>query len=203
MKLTKDSPGGMILALGLICLVSGALLSGVYKLTAAPIEAARSARQTEAIARVIPPFDNNPAAEAATIYTDGDAEAVTLFPAREGGRFVGSAVSSCSMLGFSGRIDIIFGFDADGNVTGYEVMKHAETPGLGARMTDWFAPADTADRRNVIGRNPATTDMTVSKDGGEIDGITAATITSRAFLDALRRAHTAFIQYKSEHPEEM
>lgn len=86
----------------------------------------------------------------------------------------------------------MYGFDKDGNVTGYQVISHAETPGLGAKMGDWFHSPE--GHRSVIGLNPATTNMTVSKDGGDIDAITAATITSRAFLDALRRASSAYLK---------
>ena len=76
-------------------------------------------------------------------------------------------------------------------------MSHAETPGLGAKMGDWFKMSE--GKRSVIGLNPSATEggLTVSKDGGQVDAITAATITSRAFLDALNRASRAYSQLKS------
>ena len=92
---------------------------------------------------------------------------------------------------------MIYGFDIDGNITGYEVMSHAETPGLGAKMGEWFRSPE--GKRNVIGLNPATSNMTVAKDGGDIDAITAATITSRAFLDALTRAHKAYSKLSADN----
>ncbi|HOI49127.1 MAG TPA: FMN-binding protein, partial [Prolixibacteraceae bacterium] len=69
--------------------------------------------------------------------------------------------------------------------------EHKETPGLGSKMDVWFNNADKPGQ-NVIGKSPATTKFSVSKDGGDIDAITASTITSRAFLDALVRAYAAF-----------
>ena len=96
------------------------------------------------------------------------------------------------MNGFSGEINIIYGFDQEGNVTGFEVVQQAETPGLGAKMNDWFRMPE--GKRSIIGLNSANNNLTVSKDGGDVDAITAATITSRAFLDALTRADKAFRQ---------
>ena len=78
------------------------------------------------------------------------------------------------------------GFDADGRLTGYRVLSHAETPGLGAKMDTWF------QTDKVIGTD---TDIAVRADGGDIDAITGATITSRAFTDAINRARHAFNDY--------
>ena len=100
--------------------------------------------------------------------------------------------------GFGGEIRIMYGFSTDGSVTGYQVLSHAETPGLGAKMQEWFRM--DIGNRSVIGKNPTTTSMYVAKDaGGAIDGITAATITSRAFLETLRNCFTAFEAYKTDH----
>lgn len=196
MKFNKNSLAGMIIVLGSVCVVSGVLLGVVYSITQEPIAKAASAKETKAIAAVLPPFDNDPLKDAAKIFTEGDTDETTVFPAYMGTKFVGAAVNCYSMLGFSGRIDIIFGFDSSGSITGYEVMNHSETPGLGAQMSEWFS---SKGKGNIIGLNPAATDMTVSKDGGEIDGITAATITSRAFLDALHKAYIAFSDFKNTH----
>ena len=70
------------------------------------------------------------------------------------------------------------------------VLQHAETPGLGAKMQEWFR-ADK-NKQSVLGRNLADGELKVSKDGGDVDAITAATITSRAFLNAVNRAYSAF-----------
>lgn len=81
------------------------------------------------------------------------------------------------------------GFDVDGNVINYSVLEHKETPGLGSKMAEWF----TTGKGDIKGKNPGKDNFTVSKDGGKIDAITAATISSRAFLDAVNRAHKVYM----------
>ncbi len=186
----KSTLVNMILSLGTITIVAAALLAGVYSVTEQPIKNAALNKQIEAISAVTPEFNNDPVSEAIDITPEGESTPLKVFPAKMDGKLVGAAVESYSLAGFSGEIKIIYGFNLAGDITGYEVMSHAETPGLGAKMNEWFRSPE--GKRNVIGLNPATTNMTVTKDGGDIDAITAATITSRAYLDALRRAHKAF-----------
>ncbi len=193
----KSTLTNMILSLGTITIVAAALLAGVYTMTEKPIKAAALNKQIEAISAVTPQFDNDPVAEAVDITPDGESTPLKVFPAKKDGKLVGAAVESYSLAGFSGEIKLIYGFDIDGNITGYEVMSHAETPGLGAKMGEWFRSPE--GKRNVIGLNPATSNMTVAKDGGDIDAITAATITSRAFLDALTRAHKAYSKLSADN----
>ena len=91
--------------------------------------------------------------------------------------------------GFGGPIRMMVGFDAEGNVLGYEILEHQETPGLGSHMEHWFKNADKPGQ-NIIGRKAGN--LTVSKDGGDVDAITAATITSRAFLNGINQAYAEF-----------
>ena len=88
--------------------------------------------------------------------------------------------------GFGGQFRVMVGFDEDGNILGYEILEHQETPGLGSHMTHWFKNADKPGQ-NIIGRQGGS--LTVSKDGGDVDAITAATISSRAFLKAVNQAY--------------
>ena len=83
---------------------------------------------------------------------------------------------------------MLVGFDAEGNILGYTLLEHAETPGLGAKADKWFQKGEKGD---IIGKSPAEP-LTVSKDGGQVDAITASTITSRAFLLAVNNAYTAY-----------
>ncbi|WP_297060307.1 RnfABCDGE type electron transport complex subunit G [uncultured Duncaniella sp.] len=192
----KSTLVNMVLSLGIITIIAAALLAGVYTTTKEPISAAQLNKQVEAIKAVTPAFDNDPVSEAIEITPEGESTPLKVFPAKMGGQLVGAAVESYSSQGFSGDIKLIYGFDADGNITGYAVMQHAETPGLGAKMDEWFRSPE--GHRSVIGLNPATSNLTVSKDGGDVDAITAATITSRAFLDALTRAASAFAQLSAQ-----
>jgi electron transport complex protein RnfG len=122
------------------------------------------------------------------VLPENSSDSVELFPAYREGKLIGVAVKSYSEKGFSGRISVMTGLDTAGNFTGYEVLEHKETPGLGSKMTEWFRDKDKQGQ-NIIGRNPSTTRFSVRKDGGDIDAITASTITSRAFLDAMTRAY--------------
>ena len=97
----------------------------------------------------------------------------------------GTAVEA-AVDGFGGQFRIMVGFDAEGNILGYEILEHQETPGLGSHMEHWFKNADKPGQ-NIIGRKGGK--LTVSKDGGDVDAITAATITSRAFLKAINQAY--------------
>lgn len=191
----KSTLLNMVLSLGIITIVAAGLLSWIYTITEAPIEQAKLDKQIEAVKAVTPAFDNDPVSEAIEIVPEGETQALKVFPARQGGELVGAAVESYSSKGFSGDIKLIYGFDINGVITGYAVMEHAETPGLGAKMDAWFTEGG---KGNVLGMNPTEAPLTVSKDGGQVDAITAATITSRAFLDALNRAAAAFTQLKAE-----
>ena len=186
-KLASTLPN-MLLSLGGITVGAGAVLGGMYKVTEEPI--ARQAReaQLKAIREVAPAFDNNPEAEADTIIISD--KPCIVYPARMDGRLVGAAVKAYTMEGFAGEVSVMAGFTADGTVKDYRVLRQAETPGLGTKMEMWFR--DPAAARSVIGKNPAVTNFTVSKDGGDIDGITAATISSRAFLSVMRDAYDAY-----------
>lgn len=185
----KSTLPNMLLSLTVICLVAGAILALVNQYTTGPIAASKAATLQNAIREVVPEFDNNPTAEAFMAATP-EGDSVKIYPALKAGTFVGAAVESFTKKGFSGEIKVIVGFDATGKLYNYSVLQHAETPGLGAKMQEWFR-ADK-NKQSVLGRNLADGGLKVSKDGGDVDAITAATITSRAFLDAINRAYSAY-----------
>ena len=91
-------------------------------------------------------------------------------------------------MGFGGDLKVLVGFDPDGKILGYTLLEHAETPGLGAKADLWFQKGQKGD---IIGKDPKEP-LTVSKDGGQVDAITASTITSRAFLKAVNQAYNAY-----------
>lgn len=196
MKKLKSTLPNMILSLGIITIVAGAVLGAVYMVTKKPIEEAALAQQTAAIAAVAPAFDNVPDNDARVFDVNG--VSATVYPAFFNGKLNGAAVKTTVMSGFSGEVTVMCGFNADGSVKDYTVLQHAETPGLGSKMQTWFR--DPVGKRSILGRNPDTTSFYVTKDtdkGGEIDAITAATISSRAFLEAVRAASEAFKTYKN------
>ena len=180
----------MALALTGFSVVAGGLLGWVNDITTEPIAQANAKTLSDAIAVVVPEFDNNPAEAPEEVDLDG--VIYKVYKATKGGEFVGAAVESSSM-GFGGEIKVLVGFDTEGNIKDYSLLAHAETPGLGSKAADWFKKGAKGD---IAGKNPGQAPLTVSKDGGEIDAITASTITSRAFLRAINNAYAA---YKNQH----
>lgn len=175
----------MVIVLFSVTLIASAAVGYVQTLTAGPIEAAKEAKQVNAIRQVIPgEFDNDPNADVWKVQTPDGGE-LEFYPAKKNGESVGTAVKTYTNNGFGGKIWLMVGFNPDGTVSNYSVLEHKETPGLGSKMDTWF----TKDGKgNIVGKNPGTNGLKVSKDGGDIDAITAATISSRAFLDAVNRA---------------
>jgi len=180
----------MFLSLFTICLVVAALLAQVNKMTAKPIAEAKAMKLVNAIREVVPPFDNDPVAEAYKM-PDGQGDSLTVYPAKKGDEIVGFAVNSSSKNGFGGNIQIMVGFDTENKIVNYSVLQHSETPGLGSKMTQWFKDT-TKPNQSIIGRDLSTGPLNVSKDGGNIDAITASTITSRAFLEAVNKAYAVY-----------
>ena len=174
----------MVLCLFLVCLVCSALLGGVYVLTKGKIDQEQIKKTNNAIALVTPEFDNAPSSEKMSVEIDG--KDIAVYPARKDGKTVGYAVESFTSKGFSGTINIMVGFDMEGNIVGTSVISHSETPGLGAKMTE------PAFYSQFIGKNPTSFKLGVRKDGGDVDAITASTITSRAYCDAVDRAYRVF-----------
>ena len=181
----------MVIVLTVVALLAAYALASVYNVTKAPIEKAALKKKLDAIAKVAPAFDNDPNAEMFKLPAFEPAaglDSIEVYPAKKGGELVGYAVKTYTMKGFSGYIEIMVGFEKDGTIKGYSVLKHSETPGLGSKMPTWFSNTDKPSHC-IIGKNPKNTKMKVSKDGGDIDAITAATISSRAFLDGINRAY--------------
>lgn len=185
----KSTLPNMFLSLTIICVIAAAILAGVNMYTTAPIAASKAAALDKAIQEVTPEYDNNPTQEAYMAVT-GDGDSLKIYPAKKDGKFVGAAVESNTKKGFSGEIKVIVGFDDQGKILNYSVLQHAETPGLGAKMQDWFRM--NKNNQSILGRDLSKGDLKVSKDGGDVDAITAATITSRAFLNAVNRAFSAY-----------
>ena len=185
----------MFLSLSIICLSVALLLAQVNKMTAKPIAEAKALKLQNAIGQVVPEFDNDPVAESYMIASEGG-DSLLVYPATNGGEVVGFAISS-SANGFAGEIQIMVGFDMDDKVVNYEILQHAETPGLGSKMGDWFKDIES-NSKSIIGRNMSLGDLAVKNDGGDIDAITASTITSRAFLNAVNTAYSAYNGSKTD-----
>ena len=176
----------MLVALFVITAVSGGLLGLVYGFTKDAI-AEVDLKKNQAAIQAVLPLEGEIIYKADTLsYTE--AGITTTFPCNlaydANGNFKGAAIKT-SEGGFGGKIEMMVGFLADGTIKGTSVLSHSETPGLGANMTGPF-------KDQFVDKNPASFQLTVKKDGGDVDAITAATITSRAFSKAVNKAYKAF-----------
>lgn len=174
----------------------------VHEITKDPIKAAKRIKEEKAIKAVVPDFDNKPLKE---MYKVGITEQDTMefYPAKKNGKLVGTAVKTYTKNGFSGYVRIMVGFEPDGTIHNYSVLEHKETPGLGSKMVSWFKQTDPLKSKcSIINKNPGSVNFTVSKDDGDIDAITAATISSRAFLDAIKKGYDEYMK-KNNNKEEV
>lgn len=173
----------MLLTLGLVTAVAAISLGFVFEFTKGPIEEARIAKQKRAIDAVLGSYDNNPLDEGYSIVGLEGSDSLTFYPAFLGGDSVGMAIKTYSNKGYSGKIWIMVGFNPDGTIRNTEVLEHKETPGLGSKM------GKPGYKGQYEAQNPDDFDMRVTKDGGQVDAISGATITSRAFSEAVQLAY--------------
>ena len=179
----KSSFKNMSLCLLAICLACSALLAGVYALTAEPIAAAAAAKNEAAIKEVLPETAVT-IEEERTVDFEGASYTYNL-AYDELGNTVGCAIN-VAPSGFGGPISIKVGFDINGVIWNTKVLSQAETPGLGAKCVE------TSFSGQFKGFDPAQKKLAVKKDGGDVDAITASTITSRAYADGLALAVKVF-----------
>lgn len=195
MKKLQSTLPNMVVVLTAVAVISGAVLASVNHATEAPIKAQGEKTLAEGIKNVMATEDLQVAWED-TIRLDinGKEQAFVVHHVNDAqGNALGAAVESTTM-GFGGDLKVLVGFSGDDKILGYTVLQHAETPGLGAKADVWFKNG-AAPASNIVGRvMDAAKPLTVSKDGGEINAITASTITSRAFLNAVNQAYSAYKQ---------
>ncbi len=178
----------MVSTLLAISLIASAALGGVYELTKEPIAAARLAKKNAAISEVIPAFDNSPVNEIIKIPVDNDT--LYFYRGTKDGITVGFACETFTKQGFNGLIKVMVGFLPDGSINDVTVLQHAETPGLGDKMDKKKSGFALQFKGKEMELYPDG--LKVRKDGGDVDAITASTISSRAFCDAVNRASRAF-----------
>ena len=181
----ENSLKNMTLTLFVITLIAATSAGMAYRVTKEPIALAKAAKAISALAQVLPAFDNDPAAEKQTLDMDGIP--LTVYTAKRGEETVGYAVKTATKKGFSGEIHLLVGFLPDGKIHNIQVLQHTETPGLGSKITD----PNNALVVMFRGNSPDDLQMSVRKDGGDLDAITASTISSRAYIDAVARGYKA------------
>jgi len=175
MKKLQSTWYNMVIVLTLISVVAGAALGYVNSVTEAPIQEIKAQQLADGIREVL---NNNDVDVAEPETTESGA---IIYRTDKG-----TAVQATDPNGFGGKLSVLVGFGEGGEILGYRVMETSETPGLGAKAQQWF---QKDGKGNIIGKQGGA--LTVSKDGGEVDAITASTITSRAFLRCVNAAYEA------------
>ncbi|MFA6293972.1 MAG: RnfABCDGE type electron transport complex subunit G [Victivallales bacterium] len=198
--------------LGLTCAVSAVIMGIAADVTKKPISDAKKANLMEKLRQVIQDFDGEPVLK--TVQTE-DNIPVEFYLVEKNGKFAGAAGISSSMKGYAGKVQVMAGLDAGGKIKTVIVTEHNETPGLGTKITDRIrqktvfnlfsaaAPGLPANKildqfngHSVSGDDSWKAPWKVKKDGGDIDFITGATVTTRAITDAVYRIESAWMQNK-------
>ncbi len=175
----------LVLTLSIICIAAGALLAAVDTMTRDRIAEASRDKKLAALQNVLPDYDNSPDANVATVEHAGQTWIFQV--ALKNKAFVGAAVETTSAAGYGGDISLMLGINADNQTQGISILGQKETPGLGAHIEgDDF-------KGHFASKDLSATKWAVTKDGGEIDEITAATISSRAVTEAVKAAIDAFL----------
>jgi electron transport complex protein RnfG len=173
----------MFLTLLIVTAISSLAAAAMYNLTKGPIAEVQRLKQQRAIEQVMPGFTSY---NDFKVMPETGKDSLVFFKGFKDDEEIGMAVNTYTYIGYSGLIKLVVGFQPDGTITNVEVLEQKETPGLGTKM------ALPKFKDQFRGKNPANFSIKVKKDGGEIDAITAATISSRAFCDAVNRAYQSF-----------
>lgn len=191
MKKKESTLFNMVVVLLIITLVAGFSLGYVNDLTLEPKARARLARVEKALGAVLPQFNNEPVVEVIRLKQKELRDSTSIFPAYMDSTFVGAAVTGYSEKGYSGIVRLMVSFSPDGNIRDIVVLEQKETPGLGTKMKgEKFL-------RQFRDKNPETFELKVKKDGGDVDALAGATISTRAFSEAAQQAFDTFLTNKN------
>lgn len=190
MKKLKSSLLNMTLVMLSVAFITAALLAFVNYKTERPIMEQKEKAITDGIIEVMGKQKVNvKSTDTVNITIDNKSQTLIVHNITDTkGTEKGCAVES-ETQGFGGKLKILVGFDNEGTILGYTILETSETPGLGAKADTWF---QKGGKGCIVGKNPKSTRLGVTKgDEGDIDAITASTITSRAFLKAIKQAYDA------------
>ena len=186
----------MTVALFAITIVAGISLGYINEITKGPIAQARLERTTNALESVLSEFNNDPISEVVKIHTEVMKDSIEIYTGYQDEDMIGTAIVSGSEKGYNGLIKIMVGFDPDGTIRNIAVLEQKETPGLGTKIkNDKFI-------QQYRGKHPATFDLKVKKDKGDVDAITGATITTRAYSEAVQTAFDVLTERQTKGEDE-
>jgi len=178
----------MVSSLVVVTLIASTALGYIYELTKGPIAEAKLAKKVRSIDEVVVEYDNHPVDEMYKVSIEGSADSLEVYPAKKDDKTMAVAIRTFSPKGYGGNVWLMVGLLPNGNIQNISVLEHKETPGLGTKMND------TVFKKQFIGKNPSSLNLKVVKDGGEIDALAGATITSRAFGQAVQLAFDTYMK---------
>ena len=192
MKKLSSSITNMVIVLTLIAIVAGGILAYVNNVTAPQIAEINEEKLNSGIKEVMGGGEVTVSSQdtVKSVINNKEKQFIVYNVNDGSSNELGKAIET-NENGFGGNLKVLVGFDTNGNILGYTILEHSETPGLGAKAGLWF---QKEGKGNIIGMNPGKDNLTVSKDGGDVDAITASTITSRAFLLAIKNAYDEIYQ---------
>jgi len=180
----------MIIVLVVISVVCSAGVAAVYNATKDTIAAQQAQKEQQSLSVVLPEHDNDPTKDMVDL---GDG--VICYTATKGGQPVGYAVKASNTDGYNGLVEVITGFMPNGDIVNTQATVLAETPGLGMKASE----PKYHDQFN--GKNPERFKLQVKKDGGDVDAISAATITSRAYAKCVATSYAALMKHLGKHTD--
>lgn len=181
-------------------LIGTAMLSYVFSITRAPIEASEAQAKLALFNQIMPPeqFDNDILKTTIAIPPDdllGTRSTTIANVAQLNQQPAGVILEAIAHDGYSGDIKLLIAFKPDGSISGVRVLAHKETPGLGDYIdiahANWIK---LFDNESLV-KTPAQ-QWQVKKDGGKFDYVAGATITPRAVVKAVFKATQYFEKNK-------
>lgn len=187
--------GRLSLALAVTCLAAGLILAVVNEITSKPIAVQNKRAELKAVAETLPPYDNDPVTDRKILTIDGQQQ--VFYIGKRQGEIVGVAFETFG-IGYSGKIMVMVGISPDGKITGIQIRAHQETPGLGSKIEGKSFLDQFKGLSLLHGKGLVNGKLAVNKDGGTIDAITGATISSRGVTQAVNKALELFDKEKSK-----
>jgi electron transport complex protein RnfG len=186
MKKLESTWYNMAIVLTVISVVAGAALAYVNELTKGPIAEIQQRNEAQAIKTVL--CDDN------AVITDTICNGEVVVYLTDNG----AAVKTTDPLNgsFGGGLTIMVGLNKEFQVLGYTVLLSNETPGLGAKADEWFQKGGKGE---IVGKKAGQ--LATTKDNGDVDAITASTITTRSFLRAVNNAYAEYAKVVNPNAE--
>lgn len=178
----------MTISLFVITMIAGVSLGYINDITKGPKAKAKLEQKVNAIKQVLPEFNNNPVEQVKLIKSDKAKDSIEIYTGMMDDTSIGTAVIGYSEKGYSGLVKIMVGFNTDGSIKNIVVLEQKETPGLGTKMKG------EKFMRQFRGKKPSEFNLKPKKDGGDIDAIAGATISTRAYGEATQMAYDVFVE---------